>query len=107
MPPTEKISELFLEIEKLKLSIGRIESHISSESGTLSRETKRLSEEIKQVEISFREIVYHPENGFMVQLDRLIQEREERRKTKQNIIALWIGFGAVAIKAIFDLIIKK
>lgn len=107
METNDKIREIFIEIEKLKLGIGRIESHIASESGTLSRETKRLGAEIAHVEKSIHDIIYHPETGFMVRIDRLMQESAERKKTRQNIIALWIANGAVMIKIIFDLMIKK
>lgn len=107
MEITDQIRQLFIEIEKLKLGVGRIESHIASESGTLTREAKRLGEEIDKVEKALHDIIYHPETGFMVRIDRLMQESMERKKTKQNIIALWIANGALIIKMTFDYITKK
>lgn len=103
----EQLNKIQLDIEKLKLTVGRIESHIASESGTLSRETNRIREEIHKIEDDMRKVVFHPETGFLVRIDRLIQESQERKKTKQNIIALWIAVGSLLAKIVFDMLVGR
>lgn len=107
MEDYNKINQIFLELERLKIAIGRIESHIESESGTISRETNRLMEEINKVEADLRNIIYDPNNGFIVRIDRLMQESEGRKKTKQQIMALWVAVAGILIKIFIDFISNK
>ncbi len=98
----DKITEAFLEIEKLKLQCERIVNHIDSERGTLQRESTRLREEIATVEKMFREIIYDTEKGLLIKVDRLTVESVNRRKVKSHIIALWIGIIGIIVKEIID-----
>lgn len=106
----DRISEAFLEIEKLKLQIERIKSHVESESGTLERMAKLATTELKisieKIELDFKEIIYNSETGLQVKIDRLVQESKERRVNKQNIVGLWIAVGLMIIAKIIEWLSK-
>lgn len=102
MDQAEKIHEAFVELEKVKTQLNYLSGIVESEKGTLQREADRLRNEIEIVERNFREIIYDSEKGLLIRLDRLTQESLERKRTKQNIIGLWIAVGSVIVKTIID-----
>jgi len=106
MDVNERIADLALDVEKMRLKVERIQSHIDSESGTLGRETTRLRTEIDKVERKFDDLFYDAKEGLVVRIDRLLQESEARKKTGQNIVALWIVMAGVLIKIVWDFFSK-
>lgn len=98
----EKVLAFALELEKLKQQIYHLEGIVESEQGTLQREANRLRVEIKEIEDRFIKIIY-ADNGMMIKVDRLTQESNERKKTKQNIWGLWVAVVVIAIKEIIEL----
>lgn len=107
MSDIEKISDLIIQIEKIKLQLGRIESHIDSESGTLSRETKRLRDSISKVEVELKDIVYHHETGLLIKIDRLVQDNDKRKKMEAHIVVLWIMVLAGLLKEVIIYFVNK
>ena len=96
----KKIQEVLLELEKLKMQALHLEQIVESERGTLQREANRLRVEIAKVEQEIRDILYNPEIGLLIKIDRLVQESLERKRIKQNIWALWVAMAVVLIKEI-------
>ena len=102
----KKIQEVLLELEKLKMQALHLEQIVESERGTLQREANRLRVEIAKVEQEIRDILYNPEIGLLIKIDRLVQESLERKRVRQHIWALWVAVGSIIVKVIFDLINK-
>lgn len=97
----QKLYEIKLSIENLKLQLGHLGAIVESEQGTLQREADRLRKEISLVEEKINDYLFRPETGMLIQLDRLIQESKSRKRMQAQIIALAvavIGLGATIVK---------
>ena len=105
MDYSQEIKKAFLELDRLKDQVGRIASHIDSEKGSIGRETKRIRDDIEKIENQFKEILYG-KDGILIKIDRLEQESLTKKKTKQNIIALWIAVVIMFLQALFQMFKK-
>lgn len=112
----EKIQQLFIDYAELKMQVGILVSRAESERDTQKRANDRHSDKandlielVEKTENAIMDILYGKDriSGMIVELDRLKQESEERKKTKQNIIALWIAVIVLVAGKIYDLITKK
>lgn len=106
MEVQEKINELSLENERLRIQIERLEAHIESESGTLERESTRLRREIEIVEDKFQKAMYNGE-GLVIQVDRLKQEASARKSNKHHITGLYIMVVGGILIELFRLLTTK
>lgn len=98
---------LFLSIERLKWQVGRIVSDAESEEGTISRMTKILKDDITTLEKDLKTVLYNPDNGLIIKIDRLTQESISRKQMKNNIIGLWIAVAAGIAVNLFNWLFKK
>lgn len=107
--PHEDIKKIFLQLENLKFGVGRLESNAESEKGTVKRMHEYILNEVKKVEDELKDVLYGKDRrtGIIVELDRLKQESEERKKTKQNIFGLWAAVGILLIKEIIVFFTNK
>jgi len=103
------INKIFNEIESIKFQLHRLVADAESEKGTRARTNDRIYKEIESVENELKNLLYGTDrkSGIIVELDRLNQESMERKKTKQNIIMLWITIGGILLKMLFDVITHK
>lgn len=105
----EDVKNILLQIEKLKFQAERLVSNAESEKETVKRMHEYILLQVKKVEDELKDILYGKDrqSGIIVELDRLKQESMERKKTKQNIFALWIAFGSLLIKEILTYLMYK
>lgn len=103
----ETIIQIRLAIERLQQQVGRLGSNVDSEKGSISRTRQELREEISLLELKFNEVLFKPDVGLLIQLDRLVQESERRKKLQAQVVALWITVGGIILEQIFKLLIGK
>lgn len=105
----EDVKNILLQIERLKLQAERLVSNAESEKETVKRMHEFILAQVKKVEDELKDVLYGRDRrtGMIVELDRLKQESEQRKRTKQNIIALWIAYGTVLLKLVFDFFKSK
>lgn len=101
MDEDEKIlHEALTNISNLKIQMGRFEADLESEKGTHQRSEKRIIDAINKVEADFRSIIYDPEKGLLLKIDRLLQESQRRESMQKNIIPLWTAVGIAILSNI-------
>lgn len=103
----ETIIQIRLAIERLQQQIGRLISNVESEKGTISRTRAELREEISMLEQKINDILFKPDTGLLIQLDRLIQESERRKKLQAQVVALWVTVAGIILEQIFKLLTDK
>lgn len=99
-----EISEIFVEIERIKGQVNHLVATVESEKGTLQREADRLRDEIDRVEKKFFNVLYDEEKGLIVKQAILMHESKERKRMQRIIWSIVASVILLIIKAIFDLI---
>lgn len=82
---------------------GIFESRFESERGTVSR----LFEGVRHNDEKMFKLIYDPDNGLIVQLDRLKQQDKKNEERKKQVWGLWVIVIGMVIKIIFDEVTKK
>jgi len=103
----QQLYEIKTTLENLRFQVAHLVSTVESEKGTLQREADRLRHEIDILDKKFNDWLFKPETGVLIQIDRLIQESERRKKMQTQIIGLWVAVGIGALKMVVDFIIHK
>lgn len=102
-----RLHDAFTTISNLKIQMGRFEADLESEKGTHQRAEKRMVDTINKVEADFRSIIYDPERGLLLKIDRLLQENQRRESMHKNIIGLWVAVGIAILNNILWWWFKK
>lgn len=100
----EDFVQIRMDIQSLKLQLLRLESNAESEKGTLSRITDGLRKEISLIEDKYFSILFDRENGFLIELDRLIQSEKNRKKWQFFAICQSI---VLLSEILFNIIVRK
>lgn len=103
----EKLIQLRLSIERLQQQILRLQSNAESEKGTLQRQGDVLRKEISLLESKYNEILFKPDTGLLIKLDRLEQDSHRRKKMQYEIRALWAALLTVIVGIVLDRILRK
>lgn len=103
----EQLMQIRLTIERLLIQVGRLESNTESEKGTIKRTRDELRQEIDMLEQKVHEILFAPDKGLLIQMDRLVQESERRRKLQAVVISQGVILFGILIKFFLDWIGKR
>lgn len=103
----EQLMQIRLTIERLLIQVGRLESNTESEKGTIKRTRDELRQEIDLLEQKVHEILFAPDKGLLIQMDRLVQESERRRKLQAVVISQGVILFGILIKFFLDWIGKR
>lgn len=95
---------LYLALERMKWQVERIISDSESEEGTIAREAKRLKEDIEKVEKNYSGMMYDPEKGLLLIVDRLKVKSERQDKV---MIGISIGVVVAIFAAVVAYFLKK
>lgn len=102
----DRIHDLSTKLERLKDQVDHLGAMFDSERGTVQREHKRIHEELGECEKELHEIMYDPENGLVLKVDRLDQEQIKRDKERWQLYGLWVMVLAGLIDKALQLLSK-